>query len=69
MEATFGIQYRKSGMKYILSEETKREVEETRRKRLKELSELPIAARVRMLINRIRELVTNGTSDDFSDRV
>ena len=56
-------------MKYILSEETKREVEETRRKRLKELSELPIAARVRMLINRIRELVTNGTSDDFSDRV
>ncbi len=56
-------------MKYILSEETKRDVERARRKRLQELSSVPYFERVKMLVQRIKELITHGTPNDFSGRI
>jgi len=50
-------------VKYILTEETKRQVEQQREKRLAELAALPFMERVRLLFRALWEAIKNGTSN------
>ncbi len=49
-------------MKYILTEETKKQIEEEREKRLAELAALPFMVRVRMLLRALWKAIRNRTS-------